>query len=980
MQKAITALAVLFTSSLFAQQTKSPAPILPTSGADRWNSVSANKTMEQNSLLSNIEFSNIGPTIMGGRCVDLDVNPTNTNEFYAAYASGGLWHTTNNGQSFTPVFDHEAVMTIGDAAVNWNNSKQIWVGTGEANSSRSSYAGIGVYKSSDGGTTWQYKGLAETQHIGKVLISPLDSNTVFVAALGHLYTNNKERGVYKTTDGGTTWKQVLYVNDTTGAIDVQMDPNNPHTLYACMWQRDRKAWNFSECGAGSGIYKSTDDGNTWTLITGSRSGFPIGSGVGRIGLSIFAGNSSLLYASLDNQFHKPETPADTSMINAKDLTNMSADAFAKLNDDKLKNFLLNNGFPEKYDAATVKQMVADGKITPKTLVDYLNDANNSLFNTPVIGEEVYRSEDGGATWKKVSDEKLTDLVYTYGYYFGKIYVSSFNSNRLFVLGVPLLMSEDGGKTWRDIDGDNVHGDHHAVWLDKNLEGHMIIGNDGGINISYDFGKNWVKCNTPAVGQFYSVTTDDAQPYNVYGGLQDNGVWFGSSDYTASTGWQGEGKYPYTFIYGGDGMQVQVDTRDNSTVYAGYQFGYYARFNTQSDDYKDLHPQNDLGTPNYRFNWQSPILLSKHNQDVFYFGSNCFHRSLDKGQTWDLVSPDLTNHNHSGDVPYNTLTSIAESPMKFGLIYVGTDDGNVQLTKDGGYTWTKISAALPQNLWVSRVTPSAFVEGRVYVSLSGYRYDNFAPYLFVSDDFGTTWKNISANLPDEPINVVKEDPKNQNIIYVGTDNGLYASIDAGKTFMVFGNLPRVAVHDIAIQKTANEMVVGTHGRSLYKASLDVVQSLADSGTSKPIIAFSVADKKFSANWAMKLSSFDEPSSPTISIPYYAKQSGVVRIIISTPNKTVVATMHDTATAGINIFSYNLQLDSLIKADYITEMDKDHKLKMADDKNYYLLPGTYNVLLIDAADNMSTVSFNITKRKKESEPSPNPLSEPGENVVK
>ena len=542
----------LIPSVLFAQ--KFPAP---TSASERMQSINKRKLIEENSLVKNLKFRNVGPTIMSGRAVDVEVNPENPNEFYVAYASGGLWQTKNNGQSFTPLFDKEDVITIGDIAVDWK-SRAIWVGTGEANSSRSSYAGNGIYLSTDSGKTWNYKGLPESHHIGKIILHPTDPTTLWVAALGHLFSSNKERGVYKSTDGGQNWKQVLYIDDTTGAIDVVIDPSNANVLYASMWHRDRRMWNFTESGATSGIYKSVDGGNNWSLLTKAGSGFPTGEGIGRIGLAVFPGNSKIIYAVLDNQAHKEEEEKkDTSIIETKELKNISKENFLKLDDKKLEDFLRKHGYPEKYSASVVKDLVKKDSIQPVAVTDYLNDANNSLFETPVIGGEIYRSDDAGTSWKKVNTDDLHNLSYTYGYYFGKIIVSPFIADKIIICGLPLLMSTDGGKTFKSIDGDNTHGDHHAVWMSSKIDGHLINCNDGGLNISYDEGKNWFKANTPAVGQFYSVNVDMDKPYNVYGGLQDNGVWTGPSNNTENKSWLQEGQYPFKRIDGATGCRCKL---------------------------------------------------------------------------------------------------------------------------------------------------------------------------------------------------------------------------------------------------------------------------------------------------------------------------------------------------------------------------------------------------------------------------------------
>jgi photosystem II stability/assembly factor-like uncharacterized protein len=802
-----------------------------TTAEERLRDAQSRRLQEQSSYFKDIKFRNIGPTIMSGRVVDLDVNPADPTEFYAAYSTGGLWHTVNNGQSFTPIFDQNKHLFMGDIAVDWK-TRTIWVGSGEVNSSRSSYAGDGVYKSKDNGKTWEYLGLPESHHIGKVLLHPTDPNTVWIAALGHLYSFNKERGVFKTTDGGKTWKHTLAIDDKTGVVDMDIDPKNPDVVYATAWYRTRSAWNFEEGGKTSGIYKSTDGGNTWKLLTTAGSGLPEKDTLGRMGIAVYPKNPQILYAIIDNQSSKPGPQKDTSAVvtanrmQLREFRNITKEQFAKLDNAKIDTFLKYNRFPTQYNALTIKAKVADGTFKPTVIYDYLKGPNEDLFDASAIkGCEIYRSDDGGASWKKTNTTALDRMYSTYGYYFGKIYVSPVNPDKVVITGVPVMLSEDGGKTFKTIDTRLVHSDHHAIWINPNKDSHMINGNDGGVNITYDDGKNWFKANSIPVGQFYSIFVDDAKPYNVYGGLQDNGVWFGPSNATISDEWLNSGSYPYKSIGGGDGMMVQVDTRTNNTFYTGSQFGAYFRNNKDRTDQKPIRPRHQLGELPLRYNWETPILLSKHNQDVLYMGSNRFHRSLNRADTMENISGDLTKGGKPGDVPYGTISWIAESPMRFGLIYTGTDDGLVHISRDAGYSWSKITNKLPADLWVNCITPSAFKEGRVYLALSGYRYDHFNAYVYVSEDYGNTWTALNGNLPMESVNSIKEDPKNENILYVGTDQGLYASIDRGKTYMPFtGDLPRVPVHDIAIQKRENEIVLGTHGRSIYIAKLDDVQKL------------------------------------------------------------------------------------------------------------------------------------------------------------
>ncbi len=766
-------------------------------------------------------FRNVGPAIMSGRVVDLAVNPADPTEFYVAYATGGLWHTTNNGQSFTPIFDTEMVIGLGALAIDWP-SRTIWLGTGEANSSRSSYSGIGMYKSTDNGKSWQWIGLPESHHIARIMLHPGNVNIAWVAVMGHLYSPNKERGIYKTTDGGKTWKQTLFVDENTGGVELSINPINPDEIYAGMWYRTRSAWNFEESGKTSGIYKSTDGGNKWKLVSAAGSGFPTGTGVGRTGIAVYPKNPAIVYAVVDNQHHMPDTASkkpDTLTYEKRHLEGLSKIQFSLLDSKRLDTFLTRNRLATKYTSARLKNMVANDSIKPTALFDYLYDANEDLFNTPVIGCEVYRSDNAGITWKKVNEKPLK-LYFTYGYYFGKIFVSPADENKLIITGYTIDMSKDGGKTFTTIDKDNVHADHHSCWINPNRDGHMIIGNDGGVNITYDDGKNWFKANTPAVGQFYAITTDNNKPYRVYGGLQDNGVWFG---YTRkrSTSDASFDTLQYAGLNGGDGMMVQVDTRDNKTVYSGFQFGFYSRVNTDTGGYFGIHPENKLGEPAYRFNWCTPILLSRHNQDILYLASNKLHQSLNKGTGIKTISADLTNGGKKGDVPFGTITTISESPLRFGMLYAGTDDGNIQFSNNGGYSWKNISdKQLPKALWVSRVVASRYKEGRVYASLNGYRSDHFKPYVFMSDDYGENWKAISSNLPLEPVNVLIEDPYDASMIYLGTDGGLYVSKNNGTNWVAWTRgLPlSVPIHDITIQERENEILLGTHGRSIYVARL------------------------------------------------------------------------------------------------------------------------------------------------------------------
>jgi len=925
-----------------------PAQTNPTPAGQRMEGMKKRQALEERSIVNNIEFHSIGPSVFGGRVADLEVNPEDPTEFYVAYASGGLWKTVNNGLTFEPLFDKELVMTIGDIAVDWEE-KRIWVGTGEVNSSRSSYAGVGIFRSDDQGQTWTHMGLDESHHIGRVLIHPNNPDILWVAALGHLYTPNAERGLYRTEDGGQTWELTLQVDENTGAAEMVLDPTDPDILYASTWHRERRAWNFVESGSGSGIYKSTDGGKTWDLLTDDQSGFPIGEGVGRIGLNaVNTPEGTVLYAALDNYFRREKEDPEEDILTKEELEEMDSEDFLELEKYLVKDYLQRNGFPKEYTFERVSNMMRSGAIEPLDLVAYTQDANSLLFDTPVKGLEVYRSEDGGQSWKRTHEDYLDFVYNSYGYYFGQVRVDPSNSDQIYLLGVPIIQSKDGGKTFSSISGPSVHADHHALWINPDRPGHLILGNDGGINISYDNGEHWAKCNTPAVGQFYYVAVDEAEPYRVYGGLQDNGVWMGPSTYEASLRWHASGQYPYQSIMGGDGMQVAVDTRENQTVYTGFQFGNYARINTQSGDRKWITPRHKLGERPWRWNWQTPIHLSIHNQDILYMGSNRFHRSLNQGDDFEVLSGDLTQGGKKGDVAFGTLTTIHESPLRFGLIYVGSDDGWIHLSRDGGYTWTKISDDLPQDLWVSRVQASSHEEGRVYAVLNGYRQDDFMPYLYVSEDYGENWARLGSDLPIEPLNVIKEDPENEDLLYVGSDHGLYVSLDRGQSFMLLNKgLPAAPVHDVVVQAREKDLVVGTHGRSIYKGSVKELQRLP-AVQDTTLWVFEPEPLRWSSRWGNPRAVWTDTLVPKLNLPIYTSQAGEAALSLHAGDDLELQSWKLPLEKGLQYPEYNLSIREEMLDDYQAWLNKDReedekpiRLKVADDGNLYLHKGKYRL---------------------------------------
>jgi photosystem II stability/assembly factor-like uncharacterized protein len=907
------------------------------------------KTLQQNSEVKNIPFENIGPKVMSGRVVALAVNPNDPTEFYVAYASGGLWHTNTNGISFTPISENAPTQNIGEIAMHWP-TRTLWVGTGENNASRSSYAGIGMMKTSDNGKTWTLAGLEDSHHIGKILIHPEDPNHVIVGVTGHLYSLNAERGVYITKDGGQNWKHSLYINDSTGVIDMVTAPNNFNIQYAAVWEKDRKAWDFIGNGENSGIYKSTDAGMSWKLISGVETGFPAGVGLGRIGLAIF--DKDTLYAIHDSQFRRTKTDQEKrESLSKDDFKSMSKEAFLALEDKKLNAFLKENNFQEKYRAAKLKNSVRSGAVVPKDLATYLEDANSQLFDTPVVGAEVYKSTDGGANWQKTHQGYIDDLYHSYGYYFGHIHVHPKQEDKLYIYGVPLLTSNDGGKTFESISKANVHSDHHTLWINPNKEGHLINGNDGGVNITYDDGDHWMKNNSTTVGQFYAINVDYEKPYNVYGGLQDNGVWKGAHNAVEDERWHATGHNPWTSIMGGDGMKVQIDRRNSNIVYTGFQFGNYYRLDLANKKRVAIQPKHTLGEAPYRYNWQTPILLSSHNQDILYFGGNKLHRSLNQGEDWETISTDLTKGGRKGNVAYGTLTTLSESPFQFGYLYTGSDDGYVNKTNNGGGSWERISDSFPQDLWVSRVVASQHQKDRVYVTLNGYRWDDFSPYVYVSEDGGKQWKAIASNLPLSPVNVIREDPKKGNILYLGNDMGVFVSFDQGQNWTPFvKGLTTVAVHDLVIQTAQNHLLVGTHGRSIYKVDISTLQEAVNDFN-----LFAVEDVRYSQRWGGSYSTWRKPYLPNVEFRVFSKNSATVKLAIYDDKNTLVYTSEQVLDRGYNFINYDLTVAQEHLNNY-QRKNKKNPLKSAKNGQFYLPKGTYSLDIEQAGRNTSQ-SFKI-----------------------
>ena len=762
------------------------------------------QAMKARSPFKDMKWQFVGPTNVSGRVIDVAVATPRGKYYtiYAASATGGLWKTENDGTSWEPIWDQGPTASIGDVTLAPSNQNIVWIGTGEANIFRSSNAGIGVYKSVDAGKTWQPMGLAGTYTIPRIVIHPKIPDIVYVAASGHEWTDNEERGVFKTIDGGKTWQKVLYVNAKTGAIDLVMDPVDPNTLYASTWQRVRQKWSDPRTFAdytGSGIYKTTDAGKTWTPI---NQGLPEAKSRGRIGLDVARSKPNVVYAYLDNyEIAHPANAGET-------------------------------------------------------------DAYGRPAGGPIKGAEIYRSDDKGKTWRKVSEPdepapartagdrpagtpqptrtRMEAASGTYGWVFGQVRVDPNDENTVYFMGLGLNRSTDGGKTFQPVRG--MHTDLHALWIDPANSNFMVNGNDGGLVVTYDKGRTW-KTFTNAPGQlplsqFFNVSYDMATPFHVYGSMQDHGSYRGTVDISGASaqGRGGRGQAPvganpraripaveFTGSVGGEGSTHAVNTVDNVTVYASSFYGNLDRADMSKpqgrggDGVTTVAPKPEKGELPLRGQWMAPTILSAHNQDIVYHGMQFLFRSMYRGTAWERISPDLTYNDPAtfGDIPYHTLYALSESPKKFGLIYAGTDDGRAHVTRDGGKTWTEITKGLVPRKWVSRIVASQYDEATVYLTQNGKRDDDFAPYIWKSSDYGATWKSLVGNIPLGPVNVIREDPTNAKLLYVGTDAGVLVSLDGGASWDVLGgSLPTVYVQDLIVHPRDKVIVIATHGRGMW----------------------------------------------------------------------------------------------------------------------------------------------------------------------
>ncbi len=666
-----------------------------------------------------------GPLNIGGRISAVAMHPSDMQTIYAGAASGGIFKSTNTGASWTPIFDDELSLSIGDIAIAPSDPDIIWVGTGEANAGGGSmaYDGFGIYKSTNAGSAWEHIGLENSGSIGRLVVHPSDPQICFVAAMGRLFSDNPDRGIFRTTDGGANWEKVLYINDSVGGIDIVMHPDHPDTLYAAMWERVRRPDRRNYGGSGCGIYRSYDGGDTWIELT---SGLPAPSpSVGRIGIDISESDPNVLYA-----------------------------------------------------------IYAD---------------NIGYF------AGVYRSNNGGDSWFRTNDGDLDYMYSSYGWWFGRISIDPVDPDIAYAIGFDLYKTTDGGNSWPLISS-SVHVDHHDIVVHPLNHNFLVNGNDGGIYISTNGGSSWNFLENLPITQFYTCDIDEQNPQRLYGGTQDNGTNRTLTGGTAD--WQP--------VYWGDGFFVLVDPLDNNYIYAEYQYGNFARSTDGGFSFNSA--MNGISSSD-RMNWNTPFVFDPDNPQILYFGANRLYKTTNRAVSWQPVSPDLTNGGANGNVVYGTITTIAVSPSNSQFIYVGTDDGNVWQTEDGGGNWTSISDGLPLR-WVTRVAVDPYDELTVYITLSGYRYDNYLPHVFRSTDGGGNWQDITGNLPEAPANDIIVDPSLDSTLYLATDFGVFITRNLGQSWSMLGdNLPNVPIVDLRFHQPTRNLVAATYGRSMYTFNVD-----------------------------------------------------------------------------------------------------------------------------------------------------------------
>lgn len=905
-------------------------------------------------------WRSLGPTTFGGRIVDIALHPGSPESLWVAAASGGLWRTSDHGTTWTCLFENEGTISIGDIAVDPQDPERLWIGTGEANNQRSSYWGDGVYRSLDGGASWTNVGLPDSHHIGRIAIDPTDSERVFVAALGHLYTSNEERGLYRTTDGGETWERTLKINADVGVVDVVIDPRNPNRVYAASYERRRRAWDFDGNGPGSGIWRSEDGGSTWERCEG---GLPTDD-IGRIGLDIFPGEEDLLVATVADQNLVPVQKGPVIGLevewkdgglavtrvarrsSAAELGLKRGDVLKSIGDNDLDDPFkwigllaeLTKAAEDESGAKEEEGAEKEESDKPETLeLTFLRGEETKTVEAPLsdivaarepamrpVGGLVFTSKDHGVTWERANEDPAGGSP---AYYYGQIRVDPNDADRLYMCSVPMLASSDRGQTWERIAG-SVHVDHHSLVVDPNNSNKLWLGNDGGLHLSWDRGVSWQHFTNLPLSQFYAVGLDQSEPFRVYGGTQDNGTWGGPH-----TSRDRRGIHPIEWftVGGGDGFYAQIDPRDPDTVYAESQFGAIYRRNLARGTSVGIRPSlpEDAEERALRFNWNSPILMSTHNPEVIYFGGNRLFKSFDRGDSWPLSSPDLTTKDAvkiAGNVPHCTITTIAESTLDPGLLMVGSDDGLIHISQNGGYDWTNLTGQFPgapSNWWVSRVTLSEHDRSVAYVSFTGYREDDFRPLIYRTTELGSGkgWTPITSGIPaGEPVNDIVEDPSNPNVLYAATEFGVHMSCDRGEHWVRLGaELPRVAVHDLAVQARDGVLVAATHGRGFWALEIDAVRALDAKALAKSAHLYPVGDI---VRWARRSTVggygggdqiWRGTNEPTDAILVVGRGEGVeeLTLTIEDDRGERIATLQVPSEAGMHRIAWNLRKNSASK---------------------------------------------------------------------
>ena len=815
-------------------------------------------------LLSNFTYRSLGPYRAGSWVTDIAVpdSPLTAHlyTFYVGTRNGGVWKTINNGTTFEPIFDDHQRLSIGAVALAPSNAEIVWVGTGEAYNCRSSNPGDGIYKSVDGGRTWQCMGLRDTQHIARILVHPKNPDIVYVVAMGHLFTPNEQRGIFKTGNGGKTWEKVLYINDKVGVIDLVMNLDNPEVLFAAAYEKYRYAWVYDAGGPESGIYKTSDGGRKWEKLSG---GLPTGK-IGRIGIDIFRANPDILYAVMENLNPVVESSS------------------------------LNLNGPQRAQAARQR----------------------------LIGGEVYRTQDAGKTWTKMNDER-TNVSSKAAYSFNMIRVDPVDDQKIYVTSSSLMSSSDGGRTWQSRLFRSTFGDMRNLWIDPQNPQRLLLSSDGGVSVSYDGGQTCDHYSNLPLGEFYAVGVDMDDPYNIYGGLQDHESWKGPSN-----GWSGRITIAdWVTVGSGDGMYNQVDPTNSRWLYNNTQFGGHQRVDQKLGTRTNIQPRRASGQPPYRFNWTPPIQISPHNPQTIYTGAEVLLRSTNRGDDWEEISPDLTTDDpvkslRPGDIQYCTITTLSESPVRAGVIWVGTDDGRVQLTLDHGKNWEDITPRItalggPENYWVTRVFAGNSQASVAYVSKTGYHFDDFRPFLYKTTDFGQTWKTITNNLPQASINVIVEDRKNSDLLFVGNDFGVFVSINGGDNWvrMNNNNMPSAQVRDLVIHPRENDLVVGTYGRGLYITDISPLQELNEEVLASEVHLFAIEPKgrlmtgTLGGNYHLYGDRFLSIPNERQGMPihYYLRNAGDGNAVITITDQSqkVMATLNGPTEAGLNTMVWDMQ---------------------------------------------------------------------------